>query len=300
MRTAKLELVPIIQRLRPRQIKGVVVGVARGEAPVSTQTASAGGITHPKKRRRARVLVSTTKAVRRRVVRTRGVEGAVDVQAGEERDEGAGVGGDVEGGGERGRTGSEGEREEEEEKSCNGAEDIGQRGRESDADSSLPRIPKLRRTHATHAAHTQCHSIHSLHTTCHDADTTHAAIPADCDVAVHKAECPYPSPPDQDQDRADQDKADEYEYPQPSTNYQKMQRQLAREKQLEGMRAREAAYAREERFLRRQDLSRTPERSGDRRCVMWKDENSLVEVFAYSPCSSSRGSTLDPDDIPGS
>ena len=42
----------------------------------------------------------------------------------------------------------------------------------------------------------------------------------------------------------------ELEYPQPSTNYQKMQRKLARQKQLKDFRAREMALAREERFLR--------------------------------------------------
>ena len=89
---------------------------------------------------------------------------------------------------------------------------------------------------------------------------------------------------------------DEWEYPQPSTNYQRMQRQLARQKQLEEMRAREAAYAREERLLRRQGLSKSPEKS-KRKHLTWKDESELVEVFSYSPCSS-RGSTLEPDDTP--
>ena len=89
---------------------------------------------------------------------------------------------------------------------------------------------------------------------------------------------------------------DELEYPQPSTNYQRMQRQLARQRQLEEMRARETAYAREERLLRRQGLSKSPEKS-KRKHLTWKDESELVEVFSYSPCSS-RGSTLEPDDTP--
>lgn len=97
-----------------------------------------------------------------------------------------------------------------------------------------------------------------------------------------------------DEDNAIQEDS---EYPLPSTNYQKMQRQLARQKQLDEMRAREAAWAREERLLRRQGLSKSPEKSG--RChITWKDEKDLVEIFCYSPCSSSRGSTLDPEDIP--
>ena len=88
----------------------------------------------------------------------------------------------------------------------------------------------------------------------------------------------------------------ELEYPQPSTNYQKMQRKLARQKQLEDMRAREMAFAREERFLRRHGLSKSPEKCKQKH-LTWKEETDLVEVFVYSPCSS-RGSTLEPDDIP--
>ena len=91
------------------------------------------------------------------------------------------------------------------------------------------------------------------------------------------------------------------EYPQPSTYFQKMQRQLARQKQLQDMRAREAAEAREERFLRRQGLSKSPEKKKQqKRHLTWKEEANLVEVFVYSPCSS-RGSTLEPellDDVP--
>ena len=88
------------------------------------------------------------------------------------------------------------------------------------------------------------------------------------------------------------------EYPQPSTNYQKMQRKLARQKQLSEMRAREMAMEREKRFLRRQGLLQ-PEKKRDegQRTVRWKEEKELVEVFHYSPCSS-RGSTLEPDEIP--
>ena len=90
----------------------------------------------------------------------------------------------------------------------------------------------------------------------------------------------------------------ETEYPKPSSNYQKMQRRLARQKQLEELHAREAALAREERLMRRRGLLTTPPKKADERRVMWKEEEDLVEVFQYSPCSSSRGSTLEPEDIP--
>ena len=90
----------------------------------------------------------------------------------------------------------------------------------------------------------------------------------------------------------------EEEYPQPSTYYQKMQRRLARQKQLSEMRAREMAMEREKRFLRRQGLLEPgKKRVEEQRRVQWKEEGKLVEVFHYSPCSS-RGSTLEPDEIP--
>ena len=88
----------------------------------------------------------------------------------------------------------------------------------------------------------------------------------------------------------------ETEYPKPSSNYQKTQRRLARQKQLDEMRTREAAEARAERLQRRQGL--LPPSKKSRECrVMWKEESSLVEVFRYSPCPSSRGSTLEPEEM---
>ena len=95
------------------------------------------------------------------------------------------------------------------------------------------------------------------------------------------------------------DEGEDLEYPQPSTNYQKRQRQLARQKQLDDMRARETAAAREERLLRRRGFTKSPEKgvgNGGRR-IRWREEADLVEVFIYSPCSS-RGSTLEPDETP--
>ena len=93
------------------------------------------------------------------------------------------------------------------------------------------------------------------------------------------------------------DEGEDLEYPQPSTNYQKRQRQLARQKQLDEMRAREMAAAREERLLRRSGFTKSPEKGagdGGRR-IRWREEADLVEVFVYLPCSS-RGSTLEPDE----
>lgn len=264
-KTSSRELVPILERLRPRQFKGVTGGVARGVASVSVQTARCREVVDSKKR--GRVRGSSTRSVRKRPVRVRGRREAVRVGG-----VGDGVSGDGEEVEERGGVGSEGEvreskEEEEKEMAENGTEE-GERQSEREIDSPPRPIPKLRRTHAI----VTTHSTTTVHTPDH-------------------------SPPS----LSDQDEAKEYEYPQPSSNFQKMQRKLAREKQLENMRARELAYAREERFLRRQGLSKGAERSNDRRCVVWREGNSLVEVFNYSPCSSlSRGSTLDPDDIPDS
>ena len=95
---------------------------------------------------------------------------------------------------------------------------------------------------------------------------------------------------------------DDEEYPQPSTNYQKIQRHLARQKQLADMRSRETTLEREQRFLRRRGLLGQQGRNDNEhvcRRVRWKEESELLEVFCYSPCSS-RGSTLDPDEIPDS
>jgi hypothetical protein len=91
----------------------------------------------------------------------------------------------------------------------------------------------------------------------------------------------------------------ETEYPKPSSNYQKTQRRLARQKQLDDMRAREAALARSERLKRRRGLllAAPPSKKSRERRVMWKEESSLVEVFQYSSCPSSRGSTLEPEEL---
>ena len=93
----------------------------------------------------------------------------------------------------------------------------------------------------------------------------------------------------------------ETEYPKPSSNYEKTQRRLARQKQLDDMRTREAALARAERLKRRRGLLlATHPSKKSRECkVMWKEESSLVEVFRYSlsPCPSSRGSTLEPEEL---
>ena len=71
-------------------------------------------------------------------------------------------------------------------------------------------------------------------------------------------------------------------YPIPSTPQQKMVRRLAREKQLEDMRVREAALAREERFQRRQGVVK-PSRTQSSKHIKWKSESDLVEIFIYSP-----------------
>ena len=132
-------------------------------------------------------------------------------------------------------------------------------------DSLLPHVPKLRRTNAVRI-HTSASSIETLSLSITSND----------------------SPSNQ-------------EYPPPSTNYQKMERRLARQRQLEEALAREAALEREERLMRRQGLSRSPERSktGGGRHITWREGTDLVEVFSYSPCSSSsRGSTLEPEEFP--
>ena len=95
----------------------------------------------------------------------------------------------------------------------------------------------------------------------------------------------------------DVDEERETEYPKPSSNHQKIQRKLARQRQLDEFRARESSLAREERLMRRRGLLlATPPKEGKGHRVMWKEEK-LVEVFQYSPVSS-RGSTLEPDDLP--
>ena len=81
---------------------------------------------------------------------------------------------------------------------------------------------------------------------------------------------------------------EELEYPQPSTPQQKLIRRLARQKQLEEMKAREAALEREKRLLRRKGVlpdtnaTRAQEQSSTKR-ISWRDETDLVEMFIYSP-----------------
>ena len=135
--------------------------------------------------------------------------------------------------------------------------------RESERDHIF--IPKLKRTHASH-----------LLATTHITDSAEVA---ELDV----------------QDGPDED-IDTPEYPQPSTNFQKTQRKLARERQLQEFYAREASLAREERLMNRRGLVAMPTEGAESRHVMWKE--ALVEVICYSPYSSSRGSTLEPEDLP--
>ncbi len=67
----------------------------------------------------------------------------------------------------------------------------------------------------------------------------------------------------------------------PLTPQQKEVRKLARQKQLQEMRAREMALAREERFLKRQGLLQEKKRTERR--IQWKRESDLVNMFIYSP-----------------
>ena len=79
----------------------------------------------------------------------------------------------------------------------------------------------------------------------------------------------------------------EEEFPPPSTPQQKLIRRLARQKQLEEMRVREAALLREERLLRRKGILPEPPskvtQSSSTKKIQWKDETDLVEMFIYSP-----------------
>ena len=150
---------------------------------------------------------------------------------------------------------------------------VSEEGETREDDSLLPHVPKLRRTNAIH-----------IHTTGEPSFETLSLSITSTD-----------SPPNKE----------DTEYPPPSTNYQKTERRLARQRQLEEMRAREAAWEREERLMRRQGLSRSPEtkkkksRTGGGRHIAWREGTDLVEVFSYSPCSSSsRGSTLEPEEFP--
>lgn len=90
----------------------------------------------------------------------------------------------------------------------------------------------------------------------------------------------------------------EMEYPMPSTPQQKMARQLARQKQLEEMRVREAAQAREERFLRRQGLFNLPRKANNTKRIKWKDDSDLVEIFLYLPTLED-SLELKPEHVPG-
>ena len=150
---------------------------------------------------------------------------------------------------------------------------VSEEGETREDDSLLPHVPKLRRTKAIH-----------IHTTGEPSFETLSLSITSTDSPSNK---------------------EDTEYPPPSTNYQKTERRLARQRQLEEMRAREAAWEREERLMRRQGLSRSPEtkkkksRTGGGRHIAWREGTDLVEVFSYSPCSSSsRGSTLEPEEIP--
>lgn len=78
-------------------------------------------------------------------------------------------------------------------------------------------------------------------------------------------------------------------YPLPRTSQQKEKSQLARQKQLEDLKAREAAVAREERFLRRKGLWVPPCKKNDRKKVTWKEEEELTDVHTYSPPSEGSG-----------
>ena len=84
----------------------------------------------------------------------------------------------------------------------------------------------------------------------------------------------------------------EEEYPQPSTPQQKLMRRLARQKQLEEMRAKEAALLREERLLRRKGILPKSHSQGSSKRISWKDETDLVEMFIYSPVHDDDEDTL--------
>ena len=72
-------------------------------------------------------------------------------------------------------------------------------------------------------------------------------------------------------------------YPLPRTAKQKEKSHLARQKQLEDMRAREAAAAREERFQRRKGVWVPPCKKNNRKTIMWKEDKELTDLYVYSP-----------------
>lgn len=87
----------------------------------------------------------------------------------------------------------------------------------------------------------------------------------------------------------------EEEYPQPSTPQQKLIRRLARQKQLEEMKSREAALEREERLLRRKGVlsdSKTTQGQSSAKRISWRDETDLVEMFIYSPVKDDDADTV--------
>ena len=87
----------------------------------------------------------------------------------------------------------------------------------------------------------------------------------------------------------------EEEYPQPSTPQQKLIRRLARQKQLEEMKSREAALEREERLLRRKGVlpdSKTTQGQSSAKRISWRDETDLVEMFIYSPVRDDDADTV--------
>lgn len=96
----------------------------------------------------------------------------------------------------------------------------------------------------------------------------------------------------------------EEEYPQPSTPQQKLVRRIARQKQLEEMRFREAALSREERLLRRKgvlpDTAKVTPVQGSTKRISWRDETDLVEMFIYSPTRDDDDDTvsIQSDDAP--
>ena len=351
MRTRRRgDLVPVLERLQPRQLKDVVRNLS---TPVSKQNTT----TRTKCKEVLRRKVSDSLSKRRQPVRIHSVcvEGemgecgdvnvdgdcceCVDGRQGVEEERGE-MGGEEGGKGEEGRRrrrrervsgevgkeqegtkrcvqgarGGEGKGEKGSKRGYNRggtkrcglgevggegrceARTSGEEGREESVNPLVPPVPKLRRTHATRCVATAIHVDVTVYT-CSDStgDTPTVDTPNDTSIALVGT-------PDKDNTPADRDDTpddtpEDSEYPQPSTNYQKMQRQLARQKQLADMHAREAAYAREERYLRRHGLSKSTKKTNSRRRVLWKDEAGLVEVFTYSPSSSlSRGSTLEPDE----
>ena len=86
----------------------------------------------------------------------------------------------------------------------------------------------------------------------------------------------------------------EEEYPQPSTFQQKLVRRLARQKQLEEMRARESALSRKERLLRRKGVLPSTAKSQESasKKISWKDEKDLVQMFIYSPVKDGDDDTV--------